>query len=160
MAKTTSTVADIELDGEELDMTQFFSGDFWEGHKPQQDFSEPVPAGTYNAKVGTVEGPILNNAGTAYYMKFPFIITDGDYEGRYVWMNLSLMDKVLWKVQQVFAALGKEPGETGYVPGEFDDTECRIKIKVREATAQYGASNDVDRVMPPREDRIEADWLT
>ena len=160
MAKTT------EIVDEGIDLSTYFDTGMWEGYTPPQPM-EPLPAGTYDAIVDMVEGPQPNNAGDGYNMKFTFNVPVEDSEfPRKVWMYVSLKETAKWRVQQTFSALGKEPGDNHYIPGEFDKQPCRLVLKVREerdkgdgSGEKWPASNEVGKVLPPRNDQLDTDWL-
>lgn len=159
----SSSIEEIQdaIAGEEIDMTIFFNGEsIWEGHEKNLQGFEPVPAGTYNVTVATAGAPVMNKAGTGWYIKFGFVISDGEYEGRYIWSNLSLMDTARWRLQQLWSALGVEPGDESYVPNQFDGIPLRIQVKIRPAANGYEASNDVVRYLPADDSAAVPDWAS
>lgn len=161
--KTAPVITD-----EGIDIGSYFGEgqSLWEGYTPPQPM-EPIPAGTYDATVELVEGPMQNNAGDGYNMKFTFVVdVPEDERTRKLFMYVSLKETARWKVQQTFSALGKEPGENMYIPGEFDNQPCRLQVGVRGerpkddgTDEKWPASNEVKKVLPPRREQLDDAWL-
>lgn len=149
MPRSTSTAVESTITGDQIDLLNYFNEDPWEDYKevPEYDNS-PLPEGKYNARVKTVEGPMLNKAETAYMLKFTYVIEDEPYVGRHVWQYVSLQPSAKHTFQNTFTALGKLPNSTDYTPGEFDGMPCQLRLTVRPARGGYPPSNDVRRVFP------------
>lgn len=116
-----------------------------------------IPAGTYNVRVVKVEQRTSSNGNPS--LNFHLQITDGEFENRYVFYRLMLIPSWQGSIVQTWAALGKEEGDSTYMPGEFDGAVCRAKVRIRPAENGYPEQNTVDRILPPTEEQ-EADWLS
>jgi hypothetical protein len=151
MPKTTTTtqtdVENMRLMGGEYDLSTFFGGNNpWDDYEePKKRVYEPIPEGLYDAEVVTMEGPVENKAKDGYYLKVQYRINSDDpmIDGRWVYQYLSLKPQSKFNLLNTFAALGKVPGDSSYVPGEFDGMRCRIQVEVRPANGDYAASNSV-----------------
>ncbi len=53
---------------------------------------EPIPSGTYDARISTIKEPRTSAKGTEY-IPIGFEVVDGDYEGRWIWSNFMLSGK-------------------------------------------------------------------
>jgi len=71
---------------------------------PADHQSDAIPAGTYFAQLKSIERR-TSNAGNVY-LALEFTILNGQLKGRRVFDNMSLVDKALWRVSQLCAAVG------------------------------------------------------
>lgn len=153
MPSKSIPATDFENDtllGGEIDLTTYFGGENpWDGFDASRKSGtrtfEPIPEGLYDAEVVSVEGPMKNKAGTAHMLKVQYrIISDEPtYNNHRVFQYLSLQPQSKFNLLNTFVALGKVPGDTSYVPGEFDGMPCKIMVEVRAGNEQYGPSNSV-----------------
>lgn len=141
--------------GGAIDLSDFFGGEnMWDDYDPSArggSTFEPLPEGTYAATVVTMEGPMPNKKGTAHMLKVQYRIDDEnfpEFTNRRLFQYISLQPQSKFNLVNTFAALGKTPGDTSYIPGEFDSVPCRLFVKVRAANGEYPASNEVKRVLP------------
>jgi hypothetical protein len=129
------------------------------------DFSraggEPIPGGTYNAKVTECTFVPATSSGNLG-VKFVYTIDDEDvpeFEGRKVAETKSLQSQAIWSVKERFVALGIDPDRmTGEMTvddfndicGECLGAECRIKLSTRHYVDRNGVDregNQVDMVL-------------
>lgn len=118
--------------------------------EPQSSY-DPVPAGTYTAEITESEiKPTKNNNGE--YLQLTFKIIDGDHSGRLIWDRLNLVNTNETAVEIARANLSAICHSVGEL--NLQDTEqlhnkpLRIKVKVRPATDNYDASNEISGYMP------------
>ena len=122
---------------------------------PSIDFSgikdlEAIEADTYDAVLDEFE---LKQGPKGDYYSLKFKITDGEFEGRSQWRNISITPNSLWAFKRACIALGADPGQ---FDGSLDTDEvlesvlgnpCRIKVSVREYEGRN--TNQVDAVLAP-----------
>lgn len=123
---------------------------------------DPIPAGTYIAKVTDGElresGPNSKNPGSQY-INWEFTIQDGDYAGRKQWTNTSLLPQALFALKDLLAATGKFN-----VDGDLDfDIEdvigSDVKIVVKQKRFDDELRNEVKRVKPLGDDEGDSSLL-
>lgn len=65
---------------------------------------EPIPGGMYTLKIA--DCPVRENkAKDGEMIVFEFDVQDEEYEGRKVWLNVSLKPQARWKLQEVLEAI-------------------------------------------------------
>ena len=64
-----------------------------------------IPEGEYEVKVDQVEQKQGRESG-ATYLNWQFRITDGRHAGRCLFMKTSVQPEALWRLQDLFAAIG------------------------------------------------------
>lgn len=103
-----------------------------------------LPEGPYVAKLRDVKTDGQGKAGP--YWTWEFEITDGDHKGRRLWVNTSLAENALWKMKEVFDAMGyTTDSDTDEMIGE------KVKLHVTQRVIDGGArkgemGNNVERV--------------
>lgn len=93
---------------------------------------ELLPEGTYPASVAKVEQVLSKSKGNPM-LKVEFNIEADGYTGRKVWANYVLTPAAMWKVQELFKALGLEADAILEI--DTDDLvgmTCQLKIAQRE----------------------------
>jgi len=114
---------------------------------------DALPAGTYLSKLtdGNIReaGPNSKNPGSQY-INWEFTIQGGQYEGRRVWTNTSLLPQTLFRLKELLAATGRF--EENQLGGELDfeitdliGADVKLVLKYIPASDQYDARNDVKR---------------
>ena len=107
---------------------------------------EPLPEGVYQVKLNEVsikEGP----KGAYWVWEFE-IPTGHDHSGRRFWLNTSLSEAALWKLNETFAAFSATTDtDTDELIGKV------VKAVVVQRTIQAGArsgevTNQIDQVLP------------
>lgn len=68
---------------------------------------EALPEGQYDAVIESVELRTGKTTGNPY-LNFTLTVTEGEYEGRKLWMTAGLTEKSLWKLKDMFAIFGIE----------------------------------------------------
>lgn len=148
----TANIEDVDTTvyGNEIDLSSYFGGENpWDGYDASRKSGgrtfEPIPEGRYDAEVVSMEGPVLNKKGTAHMLKVQYRVLSDDpnVNNHRVFQYLSLQPQSKFNLLNTFAALGKVPGDSSYVPGEFDGMPCKIQVEVRPASGDYAASNSV-----------------
>ena len=107
---------------------------------------DPLPEGWYATKITNSELKDTKS-GTGQYIKLEFTVTSESFSGRKVWGMLNIRNdnekaEEIGRKQlnSLMAALGMESlGDTDELVGG----DVSIKLKIKEATEKYDASNDV-----------------
>lgn len=116
------------------------------------DVDFPVmPAGTYAAKVTDGElreaGPNAKHPGSEY-INWEFTIQDGEYQGRKVWQNTSLIPEALVGLKGLLSATGKFDVDAE-LDFEIEDViGADVAVVVRQREYQGEMQNEVRRVKP------------
>jgi hypothetical protein len=101
---------------------------------------DPLPTGKYHVAITDGEiresGPNSKNPGSQY-INFEFTVQSGDYEGRKVWANASLLPHALYTIKGILEALGYET--TGNEL-DFDRNEVKRFYKLESGTSQLSSS--------------------
>lgn len=106
---------------------------------------EPLPEGIYSAQVAKVEQILSKTSGNPM-LKVEFDIISEDYPNRKVWANYVLTEAAMWKVQELFKALGLDAD--GIIDIDTDDLVgmgCNLKIEQREYNGDI--VNDVKKAL-------------
>lgn len=122
------------------------------GVKGQTEF-EPIPAGKYQVQVTDYrQGNASENAKNpgAPTISWELTIMDGEYEGRKVWENMTIVEASLWRLKAFLEAAGFEvDGEIDFDPDEVVNTELVAKVGIQKARKnpetgeEYDARNTV-----------------
>ena len=111
-----------------------------------QNNFEPIPAGWYTATIASAELKDTK-AGTGQYINVRYDITGPAYEGRVVFGMLNIRNQNPQAEQIGHQQLGELMRAIGIAAVQDTDQliggNCMIKVKVRAATEQYDASNEV-----------------
>lgn len=115
------------------------------GHEDMNSGFDPIPAGTYLARV--VESDVLENKKkNGKYIKLKFEIMDTEFKGRFVWTNLNIINPSVQAVeiaQKELATLCRACGK-----GVIQNTDVlhgipiKMKIKIKPAKGDYPAGNE------------------
>lgn len=106
----------------------------------------PIDAGWYEAEIFKSELKDTNDK-TGKYISLGFKVIEGDYEGRYVYTNLNIVNKSDVAVKIARADLKKICDACGV--NELEDTEdlhgipMLIKVSVKPETSQWPAKNEI-----------------
>lgn len=107
---------------------------------------DPLPAGWYNAKITDSELKPTKD-GTGEMLALTFEILDGQYANRKVFTNLNLKNKNPVAVNIAYADLSAICHVAGVVDlqdsQQLHERPLQIKLKVKEATEQYDAGNEI-----------------
>lgn len=108
---------------------------------------EPIPAGWYSAEIIRSEMMDTKAKNGNKYLKLRFKILDGDYEGRYVFNNLNLINQNQQAVEIAKKELASicESCEVDEISDseELHNVPIGIRLTIREANAQWPASNEI-----------------
>lgn len=113
---------------------------------PAEDFT-PLPSGEYPAVI--VDSDVKpTKAGTGQYLELQFQVIDGPCKGRMVWSRLNLdhpNPKTVEIAQRDLSAICHALGITQAITDSalLHNRPLLIRVEYREATGQYGASNEV-----------------
>lgn len=119
----------------------------------KKDFT-PIPAGRYAFRITDGEireaGPNAKNPGSQY-INWELTVSEGEFEGRKVWTNTALLDNSLWRLVQLMESADryKEEIDTEELVGHLTGAELVADVKVNPETAEYNASNDIRKFLPP-----------
>lgn len=111
---------------------------------------EPLPEGVYDVALRDVE---VKEGQKAPYWLWTFEVpTDAsEHAGRRLWLNTSLSENALWKLNETFGAFGQTPDtDTDTLLGK------RVRAVVVQRTIQAGAragetTNQIDKLLPAAE---------
>ena len=106
---------------------------------------EPLPEGVYAASVAKVEQVLSKTSGNPM-LKVEFDIMAEGFEKRKVWGNYVLTESAMWKVKELFEALGLEADSI--VEMDTDDLvglTCNLKIAQREYEGNI--QNEIKKAM-------------
>lgn len=107
---------------------------------------DPIPAGWYQAIISNSEMKPTRD-GYGEYLSLTLQIIDGQYENRLVFARLNLKnanDKAVDIARKDLAAICRAVGVMSpQASEELHDIPLMIKVKVRPASGDYEASNDV-----------------
>jgi hypothetical protein len=114
---------------------------------------EAIPAGKYHVKVTNGEmkesGPSSKNPG-AQYVAWELTVQSGDFTGRKLFLNTSLLPKALFGLKGLLAAVGHiDKEDQGEIDFEIEDvvgSDCVARVGVRKYEGED--RNDVKGVEP------------
>ena len=113
--------------------------------EPSSSF-DPIPAGWYTAIISASEMKATRD-GYGEYLSLTLQIIDGQYENRLVFARLNLKnanDKAVDIARKDLAAICRAVGVMSpQASEELHDIPLMIKVKVRPASGDYEASNDI-----------------
>jgi len=113
--------------------------------EPSSSF-DPIPAGWYKAIISNSEMKPTRD-GYGEYLSLTLQIIEGQYENRLVFARLNLKnanDKAVDIARKDLAAICRAVGVMSpQASEELHDIPLMIKVKVRPASGEYDASNDI-----------------
>ena len=113
--------------------------------EPSSSF-DPIPAGWYKAIISNSEMKPTRD-GYGEYLSLTLQVIDGQYENRLVFARLNLKnanDKAVDIARKDLAAICRAVGVMSpQASEELHDIPLMIKVKVRPASGEYEASNDI-----------------
>ena len=105
---------------------------------------EPLEEGVYHLQIAKVEETNSSTGNPMLKVEYNVLGVDGN---RKLWDNYVLIDKCLWKVKELFDALGIDTSELV----EMDVTELvglEVQAKVIQETYNGDIMNRIKKVMP------------
>lgn len=105
---------------------------------------EPLEEGVYHLRIAKVEETTSSTGNPMLKVEFDVMEVEGN---RKLWDNYVLIDKCLWKVKELFDALGVDTSELV----EMDVTELvgmEVNGKVIQETYNGDIVNRIKKVMP------------
>ena len=105
---------------------------------------EPLEEGVYHLRIAKVEETTSSTGNPMLKVEFDVLEVEGN---RKMWDNYVLIDKCLWKVKELFDALGVDTSELV----EMDVTELvgmEVNGKVIQETYNGDVVNRIKKVMP------------
>ena len=105
---------------------------------------EPLEEGVYHLRIAKVEETTSSTGNPMLKVEYDVIAVDGN---RKLWDNYVLIDKCLWKVKELFDAIGVDTSELV----EMDVTELvgmEGNAKVIQETYNGDIVNRIKKVMP------------
>ena len=113
--------------------------------EPSSSF-DPIPAGWYTAIISSSEMKATRD-GYGEYLSLTLQVIEGQYENRLVFARLNLKnanDKAVDIARKDLAAICRAVGVMSpQASEELHDIPLMIKVKVRPASGDYEASNDI-----------------
>lgn len=115
--------------------------------KDAQDSFEAIPSDQYEAKILEAELTKSKNTGKDM-IKFTWLITSGEYEGRQLFDNV--VTDLQWKVKQYANLIDLESGST-LDTGDFKGIEAILDVRRLEAGEKGGMddapSNNIKKII-------------
>ncbi len=116
-----------------------------------KDF-DPVPRGQYLVELVEVEEKVAQTELATHYMKCKFEIKDPEeYVGRFVWDNLMLEGKGMFRLKSALLAAGftNDELEAGleFEPQDLVSSEFVLALSIRRSE-EYGDQNTVQKYLP------------
>lgn len=105
---------------------------------------EPLEEGVYHLRIANVEETTSSTGNPMLKVEYDVMDVDGN---RKLWDNYVLIDKCLWKVKELFDAIGVDTSELV----EMDVTELigmEVNGKVIQETYNGDIVNRIKKVMP------------
>lgn len=105
---------------------------------------EPLEEGVYHLRIAKVEETNSSTGNPMLKVEYEVVDVDGN---RKLWDNYVLIDKCLWKVKELFDAIGVDTSELV----EMDVTELvgmEVNAKVIQETYNGDIVNRIKKVMP------------
>lgn len=105
---------------------------------------EPLEEGVYHLRIAKVEETNSSTGNPMLKVEYDVVDVDGN---RKLWDNYVLIDKCLWKVKELFDAIGVDTSELV----EMDVTELvgmEVNAKVIQETYNGDIVNRIKKVMP------------
>lgn len=105
---------------------------------------EPLEEGVYHLRIAKVEETTSSTGNPMLKVEYDVMDVDGN---RKLWDNYVLIDKCLWKVKELFDAVGIDTSELV----EMDVTELvglEVNGKVIQETYNGDITNRIKKVMP------------
>lgn len=105
---------------------------------------EPLEEGVYHLRIAKVEETTSSTGNPMLKVEYDVVDVDGN---RKMWDNYVLIDKCLWKVKELFDAIGVDTSELV----EMDVTELvgmEVNAKVIQETYNGDIVNRIKKVMP------------
>jgi hypothetical protein len=115
---------------------------------------DPLPAGIYNVAITDYEWKETGEASKhpeTEYLNFEFTIQDGDHEDRRLWTNCMLppydpfMLKGLVSACEGSGVASSSTFDLDAWLGDAIGKTCAAVVKIRKATEEYEASNEIKR---------------
>lgn len=80
---------------------------------------EPIPAGDYTLEIEEVKEQVSKAGNQMLNITFS-VIDEGEYKGRKIFEHYVLTEKALWRLKELFIALGKDvDGVVAFNPQEL-----------------------------------------
>jgi hypothetical protein len=125
-------------------------------HVPQSRSFDPLPAGTYRFAVTSIK-PKMISENTTRQFTVELTVSDGEHKGRKVWGRHSERTTRTDEGMQKSVAIGQDrlselmiaSGAKGSNLAAVVGCEVEAKIKVRPASGNFDASNDVVAYVVP-----------
>jgi hypothetical protein len=118
---------------------------------------ELAPKGWYHCVISDTEMRETSSTSKKYpnvpMLNVEFTVSDGPYENRKFWRNYILHANLMGFFKQLLLSVGYEEAEIDDEDFDLDeedlhDRQIDVKVRIRKATDQYDASNDVQQVAP------------
>ena len=106
---------------------------------------EPLPEGVYDVSVAKVEQTVSKSSGNPM-LKVEFNVLDDGYQGRKLWANYVLTQAAMWKVKELFDALGLDTSSiVDMDTEELVGLACKVKVAQREYDGDI--TNEIKKAM-------------
>ena len=89
---------------------------------------EAVPEGIYSIRVDKVESKNSKSSGKPM-IAIETSVTDGEFMGRMLFINLSLDEKALWKVKDFYTACGVGWADDGFETDDLIGAELKAQVE-------------------------------
>lgn len=94
---------------------------------------EPIPAGVYPVVITSLRQSEEDGPSGYPYLILEMTISDGEYENRKLWTNLSMSPKAAFKVKEFCLAVGVSEeeltGEFDFDPEDYEGATAEVAVK-------------------------------
>ena len=119
---------------------------------------EPIPAGKYKVTVSDYKqgeaSAAAKNPG-APTISWQLTVAEGEYEGRTIWENMTIVENSLWRLKAFLTACGFDvSGEIDFDPDEVLNSELVARVAIQkgrknpETGEEYDPRNQVKAFFP------------
>lgn len=104
---------------------------------------EVLPAGDYTLEIDNVEEQTSKSGNQM--LRITYKVAEGEHAGRLLFEYYVLTENALWKLQELFVALGIEAnGDVSFTPDDLVGQHITGEIEIEESN-QYGEQNRLKR---------------
>jgi hypothetical protein len=103
---------------------------------------DPLPSGKYHVAITDVDvrfsGPAAKNPGSEYWA-IEMTVQSGEYQGRKVWTNASMLPHALYTIKGILEALGAETtgNELNVEPDDILNKELVVRTQLKKGGEKY-----------------------
>jgi len=121
---------------------------------------EPIPAGAYPVVITTIKQSEEDGPSGYPYLILEMTVSDGEFENRKLWTNLSMSPKAAFKVKEFCLAAGVDEdelaGEFEFEPDDYEGAALEVAVKqesyegvVRNRVTNFIVPEDQEKASKP-----------